>query len=168
MTGITCNASKEWASANDCPSSLVVNGSWNASFSFDSTDLNIGLNQAVLTFTGDGAENVSVGVEVTITETAVTPTCTLDSADPTTVYNNNATNSSTLTATYSNFTGTPAPTFSCEGGALILDPECGATAGTCTVTCDYNGVAAGTYTPTLSLDTVICTPSVTVTVEVGA
>lgn len=165
LTGIICNSSVAWVNSINCPSSLAVNGTSNASYSFNSATLNVGLNQAVLTFEASGAEDFPVGVEVTVTETAVTPTCTMGTANPSTVNATNVTYSTTtVSMTYSDFTGTLTPLFDC-GSAVVSGEQCNA--GTCTADCEYISTPLGDYQITASLSGVACEGNAPISVVGG-
>jgi len=173
LTGFKCYSNQPWAVLSTCPSSIAVNASQNASYTFNASGLSANSYSATLTFAANNAENRTVSVTLSVTQSTPAPTpeppeCSMTSANPTTMNRSQGgQNTSVITLTYSNFSGTLTPVFSSTlGGISNGDASCGAVPnGICTATWNFTSATAGNSSMTAALSGTACTGSVNVEVK---
>lgn len=79
LANFNCTSNYNWTVKNVCPTSLAVNASSNTSFNFDVSTLGVGIHYVVLTYSATSAENKTVAVTLTVTQSSpINPSVTLN------------------------------------------------------------------------------------------
>ena len=80
LSAFNCTSNYNWTVKSVCPTSIAVNGTSNTSFNFDVSTLGAGTHYVVLTYSATSAENKTVSVTLTVTQsTPINPSVTLNS-----------------------------------------------------------------------------------------